>query len=94
MPWTFGAFAVASLSMIGVPPVCGFVSKWYMVNGALTADHYILMAALLASTILNAAYFAPIVYKAFFEEPVPVPNLTIGRRPLSPWWRRSASRPR
>jgi multicomponent Na+:H+ antiporter subunit D len=71
MPWTFGAFGVASLSMIGVPPVCGFVSKWYMINGAVNAGHYALLAALLASTILNAAYFTPVVYKAFFEEPVP-----------------------
>jgi multicomponent Na+:H+ antiporter subunit D len=71
MPWTFGAFAIASLSMIGIPPVCGFVSKWYMVNGAVSAGHYALLAALLASTILNAAYFTPVVYKAFFEEPAP-----------------------
>ncbi|HEX5680598.1 MAG TPA: monovalent cation/H+ antiporter subunit D family protein [Desulfobacterales bacterium] len=71
MPWTFGAFAVAALSMIGVPPVCGFVSKWYMVNGAVSAGHYALLAALLASTLLNAAYFAPVVYKAFFEAPAP-----------------------
>jgi multicomponent Na+:H+ antiporter subunit D len=71
MPWTFGAFAIASLSMIGIPPVCGFVSKWYMVNGAVNAGHYALLAALLASTILNAAYFTPVVYKAFFEAPAP-----------------------
>jgi multicomponent Na+:H+ antiporter subunit D len=71
MPWTFGAFAVASLSMIGVPPVCGFVSKWYMVNGAVSTGHYALLAAMLASTILNAAYFTPVIYKAFFEAPAP-----------------------
>ncbi len=71
MPWTFGAFAVASLSMIGVPPVCGFVSKWYMVNGAVSQHHYILLTALLASTLLNAAYFTPIIYKAFFEQAAP-----------------------
>jgi multicomponent Na+:H+ antiporter subunit D len=71
MPWTFGAFAFASLSMIGMPPVCGFVSKWYMVNGAVSTQHYLLLAALLSSTVLNAAYFGPIIYKAFFEAPVP-----------------------
>ncbi len=70
MPWTFGAFSFAALSMIGVPPVCGFVSKWYMVNGAVSQHYYILLVALLSSTILNAAYFAPIIYKAFFEAPV------------------------
>ncbi len=71
MPWTFGAFAIASLSMIGVPPVCGFVSKWYLINGAVSASYTVFLVALLASTILNASYFTPIVYKAFFEAPVP-----------------------
>jgi multicomponent Na+:H+ antiporter subunit D len=71
MPWTFGAFAVAALSMIGVPPVCGFVSKWYLVNGAMDNGRTVLWAALLASTLLNALYFAPIVLKAFFGQPHP-----------------------
>jgi multicomponent Na+:H+ antiporter subunit D len=75
MPWTFGAFAVASLSMIGVPPVCGFVSKWYMVRGAVQIDQMILLVALLSSTLLNAAYFGPIVFKAFFEKPAEGVNL-------------------
>lgn len=70
MPWTFGAFALASLSMIGVPPVAGFVSKWYMINGAVSANYTIFLVALLSSTILNASYFTPIIYKAFFEAPV------------------------
>ncbi|MFA5902640.1 MAG: monovalent cation/H+ antiporter subunit D family protein [Desulfobacula sp.] len=71
MPWTFGAFGVASLSMIGVPPVCGFVSKWYMINGAVSTGQIIFVCTFLASTILNAAYFMPILYKAFFEAPAP-----------------------
>ncbi|MDR1871910.1 MAG: monovalent cation/H+ antiporter subunit D family protein [Deltaproteobacteria bacterium] len=71
MPWTFGAFGLASLSMIGVPPVCGFVSKWYLVNGALQQEQLILLIALLGSTILNAGYFVPIFYRAFFLEPDP-----------------------
>ncbi|MEW5773387.1 MAG: monovalent cation/H+ antiporter subunit D family protein [Thermodesulfobacteriota bacterium] len=69
MPWTFGAFAIASLSMIGVPPVCGFVSKWYMVNGAVDIHQTILLCALLASTVLNAGYFTPVIIKAFFGKP-------------------------
>ena len=69
MPWTFGAFGLASLSMIGMPPVCGFVSKWYLVNGALDRGQTILLAALLLSTILNAGYFVPIFYRAFFLAP-------------------------
>jgi multicomponent Na+:H+ antiporter subunit D len=66
MPWTFGAFAVASLSMIGAPPAAGFVSKWYLLLGALDAGSIGIMVVLLASTLLNAAYFAPVVYQAFF----------------------------
>jgi len=67
MPWTFGAFALATLSMIGIPPVCGFVSKWFLGQGAVEIDNMLLLAALLASTLLNAAYFGPVVYKAFFQ---------------------------
>jgi len=66
MPFTFGAFALASLSMIGAPPVGGFVSKWYLILGALDAGSLGILAVLLASTLLNAAYFAPVVYSAFF----------------------------
>jgi multicomponent Na+:H+ antiporter subunit D len=71
MPWTFAAFGLASLSMIGMPPVCGFVSKWYLLNGALQADQIILIVALLLSTLLNAGYFVPIFYRAFFLKPAP-----------------------
>ncbi len=69
MPWTFGAFAIASLSMIGVPPVCGFVSKWYLINGAVDIGQMILLLVLLASTLLNAGYFTPVVINAFFRSP-------------------------
>jgi multicomponent Na+:H+ antiporter subunit D len=83
MPWTFGAFGLASLSMIGMPPVSGFVSKWYLVNGALQEEQLILMAALLASTLLNAGYFVPIFYRAFFLAPDPaVPIDTYKEAPL------------
>lgn len=66
MPWTMAAFFIASLSMIGVPPVAGFVSKWYIAIGSIEAKELPILLFLLASTILNAAYFLPITYKAFF----------------------------
>ena len=66
MPWTMGAFAVAAISMIGLPPTAGFVSKWYVLLGALDAGHMVAIAIIIASTLLNAAYFLPIVYAAFF----------------------------
>ncbi|GAB4174934.1 MAG: proton-conducting transporter membrane subunit [Wenzhouxiangellaceae bacterium] len=67
MPWTMVAFAIGALSMIGVPPTAGFVSKWYIIAGAFQADDLFVLAVLVASTALNAAYFLPIVYRAFFR---------------------------
>jgi multicomponent Na+:H+ antiporter subunit D len=69
MPWTFGAFAVAALSMIGAPPVAGFITKLYLLVGALDAGSIGILVVLVSSTILNAAYFVPVVYKAFFGKP-------------------------
>lgn len=69
MPLTFAAFAVASLSMIGVPPVAGFVSKWYLLTGAIAAHQVGIVLVLLTSTLLNAAYFAPVVFSAYFGTP-------------------------
>jgi multicomponent Na+:H+ antiporter subunit D len=66
MPWTFAAFGIASLSMIGIPGVGGFVSKWQLLLGAWDAGSVIVLLVLLTSTLLNAAYFAPIVYHGFF----------------------------
>ncbi len=66
MPWTFGAFAVASLSMIGAPPVAGFVTKWKLLVGTIESGALGIILILLASTLLNVGYFAPVTYKAFF----------------------------
>ena len=67
MPFTMGAFALASLSMIGAPPVAGFVTKWYLLNGALEIKNIPILIVLMTSTILNAGYFVPIIIRAFFE---------------------------
>ncbi len=69
MPFTFGAFGLAALSMIGVPPVGGFISKLYLLVGALDAGSIGLVAVLVVSSLLNAAYFVPVVYQAFFGPP-------------------------
>ena len=68
MPWTMAAFSIGALSMIGVPPTAGFVSKWYILAGAFQADNYVAIVTIIASTALNAAYFLPIVYLAWFAE--------------------------
>lgn len=69
MPLTMTAFTVAAFGMIGVPPVAGFVSKWYLGVGALEAKEPWVIVVLLTSTLLNAAYFLPLVRDAWFGEP-------------------------
>jgi multicomponent Na+:H+ antiporter subunit D len=74
MPVTMTAFTIGALSMIGVPPTGGFVSKWYILAGAFQDDNYFALATIILSTALNAAYFLPIIYMAWFmrEEEAPV----------------------
>ncbi len=68
MPWTMAAFAVASLSLVGIPPASGFVSKWYLALGSVQRGSVWLLGVLLVSSLLNAAYLGPVVFKAYFEE--------------------------
>ena len=67
MPWTMAAFAVGSISMIGLPPTAGFISKWFMLSGAMSTGQWKAVAVIAVSTLLNAGYFLPIVYRAFFR---------------------------
>ena len=67
MPWTMTAFAIGALSLIGIPPAAGFLSKWMMFQGAASAENYAVLLVLSLSTLLNAAYFLPIVYAAFLK---------------------------
>lgn len=69
MPWTMAAFTIGALSMIGLPPAVGFISKWYMLSGAMAAQHWLAVTVIAASTLLNAGYFLPIIYRAFFVAP-------------------------
>jgi multicomponent Na+:H+ antiporter subunit D len=69
MPLTMAAFTVAAFGMVGVPPVAGFVSKWYLGSGAVEAGELWVLAILGVSGVLNAAYFLPIVYAAWFRAP-------------------------
>jgi len=69
MPWTMAAFTVASLSLIGIPPFSGFVSKWYLALGSLESGNPWILLVLLASSLFTAAYLGPIVYQAYFEKP-------------------------
>lgn len=71
MPWTMAAFTIGGFSMIGIPPLVGIISKWYILMGAFQAEQIIAVVVILLSTLLNTAYFMPIVYRAYFvkEEP-------------------------
>lgn len=69
MPWTMTAFSIAAFGMIGVPPLAGFISKWYLGLGALEAEMNWVLGVLVTSSVLNAAYFLPILYAAWFLPP-------------------------
>jgi multicomponent Na+:H+ antiporter subunit D len=67
MPVTMIGFTVGALAVIGIPPTCGFFSKWYLIIGGLDAGHYAFVAALLFSSLVNAVLFFRIFEIAFFE---------------------------
>jgi multicomponent Na+:H+ antiporter subunit D len=71
MPITMAAFSIGALSMMGMPLMAGFTTKWYLAIGAMEAQSYPILAVLVVSTLLNAAYFTPILYKAYFESAPP-----------------------
>lgn len=66
MPITFFAFLIGALSIIGLPPMGGSWSKWLLVMGAADTGHWILIAVLMVSSLLNVAYLLPIVGRGFF----------------------------
>jgi multicomponent Na+:H+ antiporter subunit D len=67
MPWTMAAFTISSLSIVGIPLTCGFVSKWYLALGTVDRHSLVLLAVLLVSSLLAAGYLGQILYKAYFE---------------------------
>lgn len=69
MPWTMAAFTIGAFGMIGIPPIAGFISKWYLGLGALEAGQEWVILVLVGSSLLNAGYFLPIVYRAWFLPP-------------------------
>ncbi len=81
MPWTLAAFAVGALSMIGLPPAAGFVSKWYILSGAMASAQWLAVGVIVLSTLLNAAYLLPIVYRGFLRAPPPGAHATHGEAP-------------
>jgi multicomponent Na+:H+ antiporter subunit D len=88
MPLTMAAFTTAAFGMIGVPPLAGFVSKWHLGLGGIEAGDTWIVAVLIASTFLNAAYFLPIVRTAWFDAPRDAwwHERLDARGPEASWW--------
>ena len=87
MPVTMWCFTLAALSLIGIPPMAGFVSKWYLVSAELEAPVGLFsaagMAVLVVSALLTAGYLLPIVTDGFF----PGKDYIAERREVGPWMR-------
>ncbi|MFO7883336.1 MAG: proton-conducting transporter membrane subunit [Desulfobacteraceae bacterium] len=67
MPFTMAGFVIGGLSIIGVPPTCGFFSKWYLVSGGIAAGNYYFVAALIICSLVNAVLFFRLFEISFFE---------------------------
>ncbi len=68
-PWTMAAFTTAALSMVGLPPLAGFFSKWYLALGTINNSNWILLGVILLSSLLNAVYFFRIIEKIYLKSP-------------------------
>jgi len=92
MPVTMACFTVAALTMIGVPPLNGFISKWELCLGAFDAGKPVYAVLLIISSLMNAVYYMPIVITAFFRErehapahePEPQPGRAVAGAPVIP----------
>jgi multicomponent Na+:H+ antiporter subunit D len=83
MPFTMGAFLVAALSIVGLPPGGGTWSKWFLVAGTLEVDELLMLAVLLAGSLLSALYLLPIPMRGFFSRPDEALNIADHRVPLA-----------
>lgn len=68
MPWTMAAFTIGSMGLAGLPPVNGFVSKWFLASGALEGDMMLPVVIYIISGLLNVGYFFPIIHRAYFNK--------------------------
>ncbi|UCE34360.1 MAG: monovalent cation/H+ antiporter subunit D family protein [Deltaproteobacteria bacterium] len=82
MPLTMGAFAIGAMGVAGTPPICGFISKWYLAMGSLEAHKVFFLLVLLISALMDVAYFFPIIYNSFFKSPKEPANPHFDEAPL------------
>jgi multicomponent Na+:H+ antiporter subunit D len=74
MPVTMACFTIGALSMIGVPPLSGFMSKWVLVSASLEAHVPLMVVVLILGSLLNAAYYLRVVVVAFVGRPIQAAN--------------------
>ncbi len=93
MPFTFAAFFIGSLSIIGLPPTGGAWSKWFLMQGSVEAGDIILIFVLMLSSVLNVAYLIPIAIRGFFAgtefagaQPAPVGAAVSPDAKTGGWW--------
>jgi len=67
LPWTSACFALAAISMIGLPPTAGFFSKWYLLLGSYEAGNWAFVIVIVASSLLNAVYFFRIIERIYLR---------------------------
>lgn len=77
-PWTMAAFTTAAVSMVGLPPLAGFFSKWYLALGTIENSSWLLLAVILISSLLNAVYFFRILEKVYMKDPESQPVAEVG----------------
>lgn len=78
MPFTMAAFTITALSMVGIPPACGFFSKWYLILGTIEAGQWVWAAALLCSSLINAVLFFRVIECAYLKPMEPAYALNGG----------------
>ncbi|WGI23345.1 proton-conducting transporter membrane subunit [Amylibacter sp. IMCC11727] len=85
MPITFAAFGIGALSIIGLPPLGGSWSKWYLMVGAADAQQQIMIAVLMLSSLLNVAYLLPVIGRGFYRDDDANPYTGMREAPLFCW---------
>ncbi|MGM0669686.1 MAG: proton-conducting transporter membrane subunit, partial [Gemmatimonadota bacterium] len=68
MPWTMAAFVAGGLSLIGLPGTVGFISKWYLVLGAVEAGRWVVVGFILLGSLMAVVYIWKVVEVAYFQE--------------------------
>ncbi len=86
MPWTMGAFAIAVISMIGLPPTAGFISKWYILQGAVVAENMVAVTVLILSTPCSTRPISCLSCTAPSSARPRRDRKRTGKRPSPPCW--------